>query len=632
MALFEPPPQINIFNWIWQKWLNGFWQRFEDLASTDTDDGTKGFHLVSWPPLPHETSPVNYEYNYNDIYRFIPKNLHAGIRAATNTTALTTYCQNAIDSCSKFGSSTDNSASGMPLRVHAGKYLQDGVLKLYAGLTASNGRSHIIGDGTSSTSFEWEDGSNCDLFQLQGVHSPSGESFHHHSVVEKIHIDGNKANQTNPTATITNITQANPAVVTAVSHNFDDGDLITITSVSGMTEVNNNHYIVDNSTTNTFELESTDSSGYTAYSSGGTATKYFKGFNCYRAATGFVLRDVKINDVAGDAIYYKETSNPYMENVNIVRAGRHGIHITGGNTDTININSMEIADCTTSGMFINNITGSGVGTIVATNLRFESDQVAMTDHIRSEKANGVSIVLVEPKFHVSTGAPAGTYNAIRIENTTQPRITMLGHGFKNIDNLFNDGIDSITIGTSADQPVIFYGHAPHTFVTNSTDESAAYQVSGESNPRLQLTPLGPVWGSGSGANDIRIQRDSADQLKIADTSSNERDLRMRNTINTGIIRHSNTNAIADGDATPDVSAGTVFETANTTGTTITDFDGGTLNQQIIIYIEDANTNIDFTGSGLKGNVGVDWSPTTGDHMTCVYDGTDWRCLVSDNTA
>jgi hypothetical protein len=90
----------------------------------------------------------------------------------------------------------------------------------------------------------------------------------------------------------------------------------------------------------------------------------------------------------------------------------------------------------------------------------------------------------------------------------------------------------------------------------------------------------------------------------------------------------------DQDATPSVLTGnnTVYTTANTVATTITDFDDGYVGQSITVIIGDGNTTVDFTSSGLKGNAGVDWSPASGDHMICVYDGTDWYCIVSDNTA
>lgn len=90
-------------------------------------------------------------------------------------------------------------------------------------------------------------------------------------------------------------------------------------------------------------------------------------------------------------------------------------------------------------------------------------------------------------------------------------------------------------------------------------------------------------------------------------------------------------SFADGDATPDVSQGKVFKTANTGVTTITTFDGGVQGMVITVIIKDNQTTIDFTGTNLKGNVGVDWSPSNDDHMTCAYDGTDWFCDISDNT-
>lgn len=88
----------------------------------------------------------------------------------------------------------------------------------------------------------------------------------------------------------------------------------------------------------------------------------------------------------------------------------------------------------------------------------------------------------------------------------------------------------------------------------------------------------------------------------------------------------------DADATPSVAQGMYFKTANTGGTTITDFNDGFTGQVIKVIINDANTTIDFTGTNLKGNGGVDWTPGSGDHMTCIFDGTNYYCDISDNTA
>lgn len=68
---------------------------------------------------------------------------------------------------------------------------------------------------------------------------------------------------------ISAITNANPAVVTSASHNYQNGDIVYIASVGGMTQVNNLQFTVANITANTFELSGIDSTAYGIYTSGG---------------------------------------------------------------------------------------------------------------------------------------------------------------------------------------------------------------------------------------------------------------------------------------------------------------------------------------------------------------------------
>lgn len=75
------------------------------------------------------------------------------------------------------------------------------------------------------------------------------------------------------TKTISGITRANPAVVTANTHGYSNGDTIYISGVVGMTQVNGLFFTAANVATNTFELSGINSSAYTAYVSGGTAQK-----------------------------------------------------------------------------------------------------------------------------------------------------------------------------------------------------------------------------------------------------------------------------------------------------------------------------------------------------------------------
>lgn len=73
-----------------------------------------------------------------------------------------------------------------------------------------------------------------------------------------------------PAPAITGITQANPPVVTDSGHGLEDGDVIQIDGVVGMTEVNGGTFVVDVLSSSTFSLRDVDATGYGAYVSGGT--------------------------------------------------------------------------------------------------------------------------------------------------------------------------------------------------------------------------------------------------------------------------------------------------------------------------------------------------------------------------
>lgn len=73
--------------------------------------------------------------------------------------------------------------------------------------------------------------------------------------------------------TITGATNATEAVITVAAHGYSLGDTVLIEAVGGMTEINDRYYTIKSIETNTFELVGEDSSGYEAYSSGGTVKK-----------------------------------------------------------------------------------------------------------------------------------------------------------------------------------------------------------------------------------------------------------------------------------------------------------------------------------------------------------------------
>ena len=101
--------------------------------------------------------------------------------------------------------------------------------------------------------------------------------------------------------TITGVTQADPGVITSNSHGFSNGDEIYIDSVAGMTELNGRNYRVANRTTNKFTLtnlfgDAIDTTGFTAYTSGGTATEIYNIATPYAVADLPALRFVQSAD------------------------------------------------------------------------------------------------------------------------------------------------------------------------------------------------------------------------------------------------------------------------------------------------------------------------------------------------
>jgi len=102
--------------------------------------------------------------------------------------------------------------------------------------------------------------------------------------------------------TITDITQADPGVVTATAHGYSDGDEVYLYDVVGMTEVNGSSYLVANSDANTFELtdidgNDVDTSGFTAYSSGGVANVVVEVASPYAEADLFTFKVAQNADV-----------------------------------------------------------------------------------------------------------------------------------------------------------------------------------------------------------------------------------------------------------------------------------------------------------------------------------------------
>lgn len=113
---------------------------------------------------------------------------------------------------------------------------------------------------------------------------------------------------------INSITKANPAVVTTASnHNLNNGDVVWISGVSGMTQVNNKAYTVANRTATTFQLQGTNSTSWSNYSS---------------SSSDFVTKC----QAAGCRLVFTSANHGFANNDYVYMTGLGGLSLTSAGT------------------------------------------------------------------------------------------------------------------------------------------------------------------------------------------------------------------------------------------------------------------------------------------------------------
>lgn len=212
------------------------------------------------------------------------------------------------------------------------------------------------------------------------------------------------------TVSITNITQANPAVVTAPGHAFGNGDQIRIDNVSGMTNVNGNYYTVAGVSGNTFQLSGIDSTGFSAYTSGGDVARVESYSFCL--ATHNNTTYFKTN--GGKAIWQGWHSDDHMYNncYCAVGSGETAIDlifdVTNGGVYHQNLHigmRVETTGMSTCVRF-NRLTD---GTIHISGFKYWDSLPFATDQIFSSTSNSGSVVIHGmdiriPRFQANSGA------------------------------------------------------------------------------------------------------------------------------------------------------------------------------------------------------------------------------------
>jgi hypothetical protein len=209
----------------------------------------------------------------------------------------------------------------------------------------------------------------------------------------------------------------------------------------------------------------------------------------------------------------------------------------------------------------------------------------------------------------------GSSTAVSV-GATSSGISITGNRFSS----HSVGVDLSTVSSN----VLVYGNDFTSTTTHVSGTPAGFALLQNNTLALDL------WSSG--ARQMSVNATTGDVSLNGAISGGQGTFANSLRVSGGILKVVNAANFTASDATPTVQGGNLFKTANALATTITAFDDGANGQEITVIINDANTTIDFTGTTLKGNAGVDWTPTTGDHMVCMFDGTNWYCNVSDNTA
>ena len=149
-----------------------------------------------------------------------------------------------------------------------------------------------------------------------------------------------------PVANISNISNADPIVVTANDHGLSSGTNVLLVDVGGTTEVNNQNYYISVISANEFSLysdlllsESVDGTGYGNYTSGGTVNRVLVRNNNIAIGTDAAknLIDGENNFFFGDGIARNLTtgSNNFFIGHNVAQYITNGSNIIGIGADNL---------------------------------------------------------------------------------------------------------------------------------------------------------------------------------------------------------------------------------------------------------------------------------------------------------
>lgn len=196
----------------------------------------------------------------------------------------------------------------------------------------------------------------------------------------------------NTSQSITSITQAAVGVVTKNGHGYNNGDRLQLSSMLGMTQLNNREVVVTNKTANTFELFDVDSvaintTNYGAFTSG-TMAKIFEVVTTYTEAE---LANVRIAQSADTLYIMHPTHAPRtLVRVSALSWTLSDIVFTDGPYDALNTTTTTMTPSAATGAGVT-LTASAV-TGINNNTGFASTDVGRLIRLREGTIWGYVLV------------------------------------------------------------------------------------------------------------------------------------------------------------------------------------------------------------------------------------------------
>jgi hypothetical protein len=180
--------------------------------------------------------------------------------------------------------------------------------------------------------------------------------------------------------------------------------------------------------------------------------------------------------------------------------------------------------------------------------------------------------------------------------------------------------------------VIAAGVLSHQIISIGNRYNADFDLLATSSANI-IVSIGDSFNTGITIHDIGInnQITTRNPYYVGGTLFTEIETTKYNQIKTsgkttyGIEFRTPYTSFVSGDATPDIATGDAFLVPNTTATTLTNLDGGIEGQIVWLLFTTDLTTVNFSGTYMRGNSGVDWVAPWGALMQCKKIDIHWFC-------